>query len=75
MSRILYYLVLLPLSKLPLAVLYRLSDFMYLVLYRSLGYRTKVVFGNLRNSFPEKTEGEIKKIADEFYRFFCDQLV
>lgn len=75
MSRILYYLVLLPLSKLPLTVLYRLSDFMYFVLYRSLGYRTKVVLGNLRNSFPGKSEAEIKKIADEFYRFFCDQLV
>lgn len=75
MSRILYYLVLFPLSKLPLSVLYKLSDFMYLVLYRGLGYRTKVVFGNLRNSFPEKSEAEIKAIGDEFYRFFCDQLV
>lgn len=75
MSRILYYLILLPLSKLPLSALYKLSDFMYLVLYRGLGYRTKVVFGNLRNSFPEKSEVEIKAIGDEFYRFFCDQLV
>lgn len=75
MSRILYYLILFPLSKLPLSVLYKLSDFLYLVLYRGLGYRSKVVFGNLRNSFPEKSEAEIKAIGDEFYRFFCDQLV
>lgn len=75
MSRIFYYLILLPLSRLPLSVLYKLSDFLYLVLYRCFGYRTRVVFGNLRNSFPEKSEAEIKMIADEFYRYFCDVLV
>jgi KDO2-lipid IV(A) lauroyltransferase len=75
MSRILYYVLLLPLSRLPLRVLYKLSDFLYLVLYRCLGYRSKVVLGNLRNSFPEKSAAEIKVIADEFYHYFCDQLV
>lgn len=75
MSRILYYLILLPLSKLPLTVLYRLSDFLYLFLYRGLGYRKKVVLSNLRNSFPNKSALEIKGIADEFYRFFFDLMV
>lgn len=75
MSRILYYLVLLPLSKLPLTVLYRLSDFLYLFLYRGIGYRKKVVLGNLRNSFPNKSANEIKGMADEFYRFFFDLMV
>lgn len=75
MSRILYYLVLLPLSKLPLTVLYRLSDFLYLFLYRGMGYRKKVVLGNLRNSFPTKSADEIKGMADEFYRFFFDLMV
>ena len=75
MSRILYYLVLLPLSRLPLSVLYKLSDFLFLVLYRGLGYRTKVVLTNLRKSFPDKNEQEIKGIADEFYRFFFDLII
>ncbi len=75
MSRILYYLVLLPLSKLPLTVLYRLSDFLYLFLYRGMGYRKKVVLGNLRNSFPKKSANEIKGMAEEFYRFFFDLMV
>ena len=75
MSRILYYLVLLPLSKLPLTVLYRFSDFLYLFLYRGMGYRKKVVLGNLRNSFPNKSADEIKGMADEFYRFFFDLMV
>jgi KDO2-lipid IV(A) lauroyltransferase len=75
MSRILYYLILLPLSRLPLSALYKLSDFLYLVLYRGLGYRKKVVYGNLQNSFPEKTAAEIKAIADEFYHFLFDLMV
>lgn len=75
MSRILYYLILLPLSRLPLGVLHKLADFLYWVLYRGFGYRTKVVFNNLRNSFPDKNEQEIRAIADEFYRFFFDLIV
>jgi KDO2-lipid IV(A) lauroyltransferase len=30
---------------------------------------------NLRNSFPEKSEVEIKKIAEGFYHFLCDLIV
>jgi len=37
-----------------------------------IGYRKKVVFGNLRNSFPEKSETEIKSIAKGFYRNLMD---
>lgn len=39
------------------------------------GYRKKVVFNNLRKSFPEKSEAEIRKIAKGFYRQFCDFIV
>lgn len=74
-SKILYYLVIIPISKLPFGILYLLSDFLYLVLYRIIGYRTKVVYENLRNSFPEKTEKEIKKIEGLFYSHLCDLVV
>jgi len=30
---------------------------------------------NLRNSFPEKSEVEIKKIQDKFYHYFCDLIL
>jgi KDO2-lipid IV(A) lauroyltransferase len=40
-----------------------------------LGYRKRVVFENLRNSFPEKSEMEITKIATDFYSYFCDLIV
>lgn len=57
---------------LPFPLLYLLSDAIYLLLYRVLGYRKPVVLTNLRNSFPEKSEAEIKAIASRFYRWFCD---
>lgn len=75
MTKILYYLFLKPLSLLPLSILYILSDVTCFVMYRVIGYRKKVVFTNLRNSFPEKTEAEITKIAKGFYSHLCDIVV
>ena len=40
-----------------------------------MGYRKKVVFQNLRNSFPEKSEKEIKLIGKLFYRYLCDLIL
>ena len=74
-TKLLYYLFLLPLSKLPFGVLYLLSDLTYLVLYKLIGYRTKVVRGNLKRSFPEKSEKEILRIESEFYKHLCDVIV
>ena len=60
---------------LPLRVLYLLSDFCYLILYFIVGYRKKVTRRNITNSFPEKSEKEIRKIERRFYRYFCDLFV
>ena len=62
-------------SILPFRVLYFFSDLIYLVLYKCFGYRKSVVLQNLRNSFPEKTEAEIKQICDAFYHNLCDFMV
>ncbi len=59
-------------SKLPFFVLYGISDFAYFIIYRIVGYRKKVVFKNLQNSFPEKTDKEIKHIAQNFYKHIAD---
>jgi len=74
-SKILYYCLLLPISHLPFWVLYRVSDFLYLILYKLVSYRTKVVFQNISNSFPNKNEQEVREIASNFYRHFCDLIV
>lgn len=57
---------------LPLPVLYIFSDFLFLLLYYFPGYRRKVVRTNLKNSFPEKTDVEIRKIERNFYKHFAD---
>ncbi len=60
---------------LPFKVLYFFSDLLYLVLYYIVSYRRDVVAINLRNSFPEKTEEELKTIEKKFYRHLADIII
>lgn len=59
-------------SFLPLWIIYRISDFSYLVLCHVLRYRRKILIKNLSIAFPEKSELEKKKIIRKFYRNFTD---
>lgn len=68
----LVYPVLYLISLLPLRVLYLFSHFFKFVLFDLIGYRKAVVLENLRNSFPDASEEEIKVIAGKFYLYFCD---
>lgn len=75
MSALAYYLALpfiYGIALLPFPLLYLVSDLLYLLIHHVLGYRRKVVMENLRNSFPEKSEAEIRAIAARFYQWFCD---
>lgn len=56
---------------LPFGILYLLSDIFY-VFVLLFGYRKKLVYTNLKNAFPEKSNREIKDIAHKFYHHFCD---
>lgn len=40
-----------------------------------MGYRKKVVFQNLQNSFPDKNSSELKKIMKSFYVNFSDYVI
>jgi KDO2-lipid IV(A) lauroyltransferase len=62
-------------SILPLRILYWLSDIFYPVTYYLVAYRKKIVLDNLRNSFPDMEESEIRKVARRFYRHFNDIIV
>jgi KDO2-lipid IV(A) lauroyltransferase len=69
-----YYLVypwIYLIASLPFNVLYRLSDFLFHLLWYS-GYRKKVVRQNLTNSFPEKTPDEIEILSKKYFRYLCD---
>lgn len=59
----------------PFRLIYIFSDFFFFMGYTLLGYRKKVVFGNLRRSFPARNEKEIKAIATRFYHHLFDLLV
>lgn len=78
MSKILYPIVYgfcYMISLLPLRVLYCISDVLYLLLYKLIGYRRRVVRNNLSTAFPEKDERERRTIEKKFYHFFCDYIM
>ena len=62
-------------SLLPLRIHYVLSDLLFWLLYGVVGYRKAVIRKNLKESFPEKSEEELRKIARGYYHFFCDYIV
>lgn len=63
------------LSRLPFGALYILSDLLALIAYRVIRYRRDVVLQNLRNSFPEKNNQEIERIAKDFYQNLADIII
>ena len=60
---------------LPERILYLLSDVLYLLMYHVVGYRKKVVYANLNNSFPEYEKSEIKRIARKFFHHLSDLML
>lgn len=72
---LLYYGLVLPLSFLPLRLLYIVADVIYVLLCTVLPYRKKVIDHNLNLAFSEKTPLQRKQIRKDFYRYFADLLV
>ena len=71
-TRIFYYILIVPISLLPYPILYFISDILYLVIYKLIRYRKEVVLTNLKNSFPNKKNEELKIITNKFYHHLCD---
>jgi KDO2-lipid IV(A) lauroyltransferase len=75
MKKAYYYLLASPiylLALLPFPVFYFICDIFYVLTYHIVGYRKKIVYTNLRNAFPDKTEKEINTIAKAYYHFMID---
>lgn len=75
MKRLAFFLtypLLLIVSRLPFWALYLLSDTLYILVYRMLGYRKKVVRKNLALSGLATTTAESLRIEKKFYRYLCD---
>jgi len=75
MSAILYYCVVYPLSLLPLWILYRISDLVFLLFISIIPYRKKVVQGNIEKSFPDLSPSDQAVLVRGFYRHFSDLLM
>jgi KDO2-lipid IV(A) lauroyltransferase len=74
--QLLVYILLYPLiwiiSLLPFRLLYMFSDLIAFLFYYIIGYRKEIVLNNLRIALPEKTDKELNKIRQKFYRHFVD---
>lgn len=78
MNTLLYYLLcalIYPLAYLPMWVLHRISDFLFLIVYYLIPYRKKVVQEQIAASFPEKSPKEVQQLTRAFFRHFCDIIV
>jgi KDO2-lipid IV(A) lauroyltransferase len=78
MKKFLYHIYSIPLyllAFLPFPLLYLLSDGLCFFAFNLIGYRKKVVYGNLRNSFPNYSEKEIHAIAKKFYSHLFDTIL
>lgn len=63
------------LSRLPFSILYALSDFLFFASYHLIKYRRKLVWQNLKNSFPSFSDAALRKIEKDFYKNLCDYAV
>ena len=73
-SAILYYILIFPISRLPLWLIYLIADVFYFVLRTVFPYRKKVIIQNLQRSFPDKKPKEIDILLHKFYRHLADLL-
>ncbi|MFK7937608.1 MAG: lysophospholipid acyltransferase family protein [Saprospiraceae bacterium] len=60
---------------LPFFLLYRLADLITFMLHRIFHYRQKVILSNLKNSFPNHSEQQLKKLLPAIYRNLADILL
>ena len=56
----------------PFFMLYGLASVVYVLMYYVVRYRRKVVYGNLRRSFPQWSAAELERNAKLFYKNLAD---
>ena len=75
LSALFFYLVITPLSLLPLPILYGFSSGLFYITYYLFPYRKKVVLENLKFAFPDLSQNDRNAIAKKFFRHFIDLLI
>lgn len=72
---LLLYPILWGISILPFQLLYLFSDFVYVIIYRIIGYRKKTVRGNIALTLPHLSDKERLVIEKKFYHHLCDMFL
>lgn len=62
-------------SRLPMRLLYVLSNFFFFIIYYVIGYRKDVIYNNLKLAFPEKSDTELKQLRKKNLKHFGDFIV
>ena len=78
MQRILFYIVyafLWVISILPFPIFYFISDCIYVLVYRIIGYRKKTVRDNIKLTLPHLTDKEVLQVEKKFYHHMCDMFM
>jgi len=74
-SKIIYYIIIIPISILPLWILHGISSLFYMLIYFVFGYRKKVIRTNLERSLLHLSKKELRRVERQFYQHFCDLVV
>ena len=62
------------LSRLPLRMLYALTDLLFFVIYHIWHFRRKLSLANLQRSFPDRPAHDLERIARDSYHNACDMI-
>ena len=71
----LFYYTSKAIALLPLKAMFIFSDIARFFTYHVVRYRRKVVAENLKNSFPDKSPKELKRIEKAYYKHLCDLFI
>lgn len=75
LTKLVIYILLYPLSLLPMNALYGIGKLIRFFLYTLCGYRKKDVRTNLKNSFPTANKTYLSTIEKEYYTHLCNLFV
>ena len=62
-------------SRLPMKILYVISDILFFLIYHVFGYRKEVVLKNISCAFPNYNVEEKEQLSKKFYKHFTDILI
>jgi len=74
-SKVIFYLIIKPISLLPYPIIYGISNVISFLFFYIIPYRKKTVTKNIKNSFPQKDKKELNTIARKFYTHLSDIIV